>query len=169
MRTTAQPSPKAGRGSWKGPGGTRAPNHSCCYETTTKRAASPHDTSSLETRTPTAEVAAQNVLKTDEAHQLIESTNEVGGLGRPLGKRPAPSGTQSPLAASASSWRDSWGGGVAFCPPPRGGTLSDCATTTPAGRTDARLRRRGALEDKGSGRRHGLDLIIVPVNIRQSY
>lgn len=107
--------------------------------------------------------------KTDESHQFKKNTNEVGGLGKPLGKPPAPFGSQSPLAASASGWRDSWGGGVACCPPPRGGTLSDCATPTPAGRADVRLRRRAALEDKGSGLRHGLDLVIVPVNIRQSY
>jgi len=84
------------------------------------------------------------VPKTDESHQFKKNTNEVGGLGKPLGKPQHPSGPNRP-----------W--------PPRlraGEILGGGAWHA--------VRRRGSAPFP-IVRRHGLDLIIVPVNIRQSY
>jgi len=52
------------------------------------------------TQPATAKEAAPNSPKTSESHPLRRNTSDVGGIGKPLGKSPAPSEMHSPRATA---------------------------------------------------------------------
>jgi len=77
-------------------------------------------------------------LKTSEPHQSRRKTNDVGGLGKPLEKSPAPSEIQAPRAtagrpcARPRARLEIFGGSPVWAGPPllRGGPLVRWRTTT---------------------------------------